>query len=149
MSTQRYVSGIKIIDVDQEIVFNYLSDFENLGKYINEGLLQKVSEMVPQLKINNFEVDRDSCRFGLTGFGNAEIRIINRDPFNTVKIKSSGGLPVGLTLWIQLLPHEIKNTKMRLTLDADLSLMLKAMIGNRLDEGVDRLAELLAQLPYK
>lgn len=148
MSVSRYVSDIRIINNNQEVVFNYLSNFENLGKYIKEGLIDKIAQLVPQIKISGFESDRDSCRFSILGFGNTEIRITERDPFKTIKIQSSGSLPVGITMWIQLLQKEHDKTNIRLTLDADLNMILKSMIGNRLNDGVNGLAELLANIPY-
>jgi hypothetical protein len=148
MGIERYVSDIRIINKDQEVVFNYLSDFQNLGKYINEGLLDRITQLAPQIKITGFESDRDSCRFSVSGFGSSEIRITEREPFNTIKIVSSGSLPVGITLWIQLKQKEVEKTNIRLTLDADLNLILKTMIGSRLNEGVNGLCLMLANLPY-
>ncbi len=149
MSTTKYVSDIKIISQNQEIIFNYLSNFENLSKYVNEGLLTKMTEQIPQIKISNFESDSDSCRFQIAGMGLAEIRIIEREPHKTIKINSSGGMPVGIAFWIQLLPVSAYETKLRLTLDADMSMMIKMMVNKKLEEGINRLADMLAGLPYK
>jgi carbon monoxide dehydrogenase subunit G len=149
MGTTKYVSDVKIIRNNQEIIFNYLSNFENLSKYVNEGLLTKMTEQIPQIKISNFESDADSCRFQIGGMGLAEIRIIEREPFKTIKISSSGGLPVSIVFWIQLLPVDTYETKLRLVLDADMSVMIKMMVNKKLEEGINRLADMLAALPYK
>jgi carbon monoxide dehydrogenase subunit G len=149
MSTEKYVSDIKFIDQDQQIVYNYLSNFENLSQYINDGLLSKINEKVPQIKISDFESDQDSCRFQVSGIGKAEIRIIDREPVSTIKISSSGGLPIGVTLWIQLLSVTPHQTKMRLTLHADMNIMIKMMINKKLEEGIDQFADMLAKLPYR
>jgi len=149
MSTTKYVSEVKVINNNQEVVFNYLSNFENLSKYVNEGLLSKMTEQIPQIKISNFESDTDSCRFQIAGMGLAEIRIIDREPHKTIKISSSGGMPVGIVFWIQLLPVSDYETKLRLTLDADMSMMIKMMVSKKLEEGINRLADVLAALPYK
>jgi len=149
MGTTKYVSDVKVINNNQEIIFNYLSNFENLSKYVNEGLLSKMSEQIPQIKISNFESDSDSCRFQIAGMGLAEIRIIEREPYKTIKINSSGGIPVGITFWIQLLSVSDYETKLRLTLDADMSMMIKMMVNKKLEEGINQLADMLAGLPYK
>lgn len=149
MSTSKYVSEIKYIGHNQKIIFNYLSNLENLSKFINEGLLERVTEQVPQIKITDPESDADSFRFNITGMGQAEIRIVNREPYKTVKIESSGELPIGITFWIQLLPVNAYQTKMRLTLHAEMSMMIKMMAGKKLSEGVNRMADMLAQLPYQ
>lgn len=149
MSTTKYVSDVKIVNQNQEIIFNYLSNFDNLSKYVNEGLLSKMAEAVPQIKISNFESDADSCRFQIAGMGLAEIRIIEREPHKTIKITSSGKLPVEIVFWIQLLPVAAYETKLRLTLDADMGMMIKMMVNKKLEEGINRLADMLAGLPYK
>lgn len=148
MAGSRYVSDIKIVNKNQEVIFNYLSNFENLSKYLDEGLLSKISEQVPQIQISDFESDADSCRFQVSGMGQAEIRIVEREPFKTIKINSTGSMPVSIVLWVQLLPVTDNETKLRLTLDADMNMMLKMFVGKKLEEGVNRLADLLAGLPY-
>ncbi len=149
MGSTRYVSDIKVINNNQEIIYNYLSNFENLSKYVNEGLLSKMTEHVPQIQISNFESDADSCRFQISGMGLAEIRIIEREPVKNIKIGSSGSMPVGITFWIQLLYVSAYETKLRLTLDADMSMMIKMLVNKKLEEGINRLADMLAALPYK
>lgn len=149
MASTKYVSDIKIVNNNQEIIYNYLSNFENLSKYVNEGLLAKMTEQVPQIKISNFESDADSCRFQIAGMGLAEIRIIEREAPKTIKVTSSGALPVSITFWIQLLPVASYETKLRLTLDADMSMMIKMLVNKKLEEGINRMADMLAALPYK
>ena len=125
MGLNKYTSEVKLINHNQQIVFNYLSNFENLGTYLNSGLIEKITEKVPQIKI------------------------VNREPFKTIKIESSGGLPLSFTFWIQLLTVDETRTKMRLTLHAEMSVMIKMMAGNKLEEGLNQLAETLAKLPYQ
>ena len=149
MGVNKYVSDVKIIRNNQEIIYNYLSNFENLSKYINEGLLGKVTEQIQQIKISNFESDADSCRFQISGMGLAEIRIIEREPAKTIKISSSGSLPISITFWIQLLPVDAYETKLRLVLDAEMSMMIKMMVNKKLEEGINRMADMLAALPYR
>ena len=149
MSINKYTSHIKHIEHNQQIVFDHLSNFNNLAEYLNSGLLEKITKQIPQITISNFESDRDSCKFNITGMGLAEIRIVNREPYKSIKVKSSGGLPISITFWIQLLPVSAFETKMRLTLHADLNKMLLMMVGNKLEEGVNQLAETLSNLPYK
>ncbi|MCY1720365.1 hypothetical protein OU798_08430 [Prolixibacteraceae bacterium Z1-6] len=149
MGLNKYTSQVKEIGHNQQVVFNYLSNFENLSAYLNSGLIEKITEKVPQIKITDFESDQDSCKFNITGLGVAEIKIVNREPFKTIKVESSGGLPLSFTFWIQLLPVDGYKTKMRLTLHAEMSMMIKMMAGSKLEEGIDNLAETLSKLPYQ
>ncbi|HCE58843.1 MAG TPA: hypothetical protein DER09_13700 [Prolixibacteraceae bacterium] len=149
MSLEKYTSQVKQINHNEQVIYNYLSNFENLSGYLNSGLIEKITEKVPQIKITDFSSDRDSCKFNITGLGLAEIRVVNREPFKTIKVESSGGLPISLTFWIQLMAVDNYNTKMRLTLHTEMSMMIKMLAGNKLGEGIDRLADTLASLPYQ
>lgn len=149
MSSNQYVSDVKIVNHNQEIIYSYLSNFENLSKYVNEGLLLKLTEQIPQIKISNFESDADSCRFQIAGLGLAEIRIVEREPHKTIKVTSSGSLPVSIVFWIQLLPVSAYETKLRITLNAEMSMMIKMLVNKKLEEGINRFADMLASLPYR
>lgn len=148
MGVSKYVSNTKLINHNQQVVFDYLSNFENLGTYLNSGILEQITNRFPQVSITDFESDRDSCRFNVTGMGRAEIRIIDREPWKTIKVQSEGGLPAEFTFWIQLMPADESTTKMRLTLHADMNIMIKMVVGDKLEAGVDQLASTLAMLPY-
>lgn len=50
MSTQKYVSDVKLLDHNQQIVFEYLSNFDNLSQYLNSELLEKFPGKFPELK---------------------------------------------------------------------------------------------------
>ncbi|WP_321286880.1 hypothetical protein [uncultured Sunxiuqinia sp.] len=149
MALSKYTSDIKFIDQNEEVVFNYLANFDNFSHYLNESVLDKVSQQVPQIKVTDFESDNDSCRFNITGMGQSEIRIVNREPFKTIKIESSGKLPVEITFWIQLMAVTPSQTKMKLTLHAEMGMMIKMMAGKKLEAGINQLADMLAQLPYR
>ncbi len=149
MSLSKYTSSVKLINHNEQVVFNYLSNFKNLATYLNSGLIEKITEKIPQVKITDFRSDTDSCSFNITGIGVAEIRIVNREPFKTIKVESSGGLPVSFTFWVQLMPVDANQTKMRLTLHIEMSMMMKMLAGNKLEDGLDNLANTLAALPFQ
>ena len=56
--------------------------------------------------------------------------------------------PVPVTLWIQVLPTSDTTSKMRVTLEAELNFFIKQMIGNKLKDGVEKFADMLAMIPY-
>lgn len=58
-------------------------------------------------------------------------------------------MPVEIVFWIQLLPVAAYETKLRLTLDADMSMMIKMLVNKKLEEGINKLADMLAALPYR
>ena len=56
--------------------------------------------------------------------------------------------PIGANIWIQTLPVDDATSKMRVTIDADIPFVLKAMVGSRLKEGINRIADMLAMINY-
>lgn len=148
MSISKYVSNVKVIDHNIEVIYNYLSDFGNLAAYFNQDILDVLSAKIPHFEIRDFDSDADSCRFSIGEMGNAEIRIVERSPFNTLKLEGQGSFPVSVKFWIQLLPLEENKTKMRLTLHADMGMVLKMAVGSKLEKGIDQLADALSLLPY-
>src|SRR5512143_2451871 len=125
MSENKYVSDVKMIPNNIEVIFNYLSDFGNLSGYFNKEVLSAITENIPQVNIRDFQSDHDSCSFNIPGIGHAEIRIVEKTPFSTIKIEGQGSLPVELKFWIQLLPVETYQTKLRLTIHAEMGIMIK------------------------
>lgn len=148
MGLSKYVSEVKTVNQNHEVVYNFLSDFNNLGKFINESTLEQMARQIPNGKIESFETDADSCRFTISNLGQAGFEIIDREPYKTIKISGTGQIPFELNLWIQILPVAPYQSKLRITLHAELNLMLKMMAGKKIKEGIDKLADLLALFPY-
>ncbi|MBN2807215.1 MAG: hypothetical protein JXR22_11205 [Prolixibacteraceae bacterium] len=149
MGISKYVSDVKTIKHNNELVFQFLSNFNQLGKFFNEYTLAQISQQVPGVKIDGFRSDTDSCHFTINNHGEAGLRIIERDIPKTIKITGEGNIPFELFLWIQLVPVSAYESKIRLTLHADLNMMLKLMAGKKLQEGINKLADALTLLPYQ
>ena len=131
-----YESDIKTISSNEEVVFGILSDLNNL---------KKIQEQNPPTdKVKDLEFDTDSCKFVVEGFGKIGFKVIEREPFKTVKFESENA-PVKVNVWIQLKQIEENKTAMKLTVKADLPAMIKMMVDKKLKEGVNMVADLLAK----
>jgi len=131
-----YESDIKTISSNEEVVFGILSDLNNL---------KKIQEQNPPTdKVKDLEFDTDSCKFVFDGFGKIGFKVIEREPFKTVKFESENA-PVNVNVWIQLKQIEENKTAMKLTVKADLPAMIKMMVDKKLKEGVNMVADLLAK----
>lgn len=135
---ETYVSEVKTIYASNEAIFNKLSDLSNL---------ERVKDRIPQDKIQDLEFDRDTCSFSISPVGKVEISIIEREEFKTIKFGSTQS-PMAFNLWIQLVEVSSSDTRMRVTLKADIPFLLKPMVGSKLKEGINRIADALAMLPY-
>ena len=131
-----YESEIKTISSSEEMVFGILSDLNNLSK------LKDIP--VANEKIKDLQFDADSCSFGVEGMGRIGFRIIDREPFKTIKLESEQS-PVKVNIWVQLKQVADNETRMKLTLKAELPAMIKMMVGNKLQDGVNAIAELLSK----
>lgn len=149
MAANKYVSDVKLINQNIEIVYNFLSDFNNLGQFFNEYTLAQISQQMPKVKIEDFRSDIDSCVFKISSVGEAGLRIIEREPTQTIKLTGEGKIPFELYFWIQLVPAGPYQCKIRLTLHAHLNMMLKMVLNNKLKEGINTLAETLTRFPYR
>ena len=88
-----------------------LSDLSNLGK---------VQDRIPQDKIQDFEFDKDSCSFSVAPVGKITFQIVEREPNKTIKFTTTNS-PVPLFLWIQLKQVEENDTRMKITVRAELN----------------------------
>lgn len=149
MAVSKYVSDVKIIQQNNEIVYRFLSDFNNLGQFFNEYTLSQISQQIPNGSIDDFRSDVDSCHFTISSMGEAGLRIIEREEPKMLKITGEGKIPFPLFLWIQILPVSDYQCKIRLTLHAEMNMMIKMMAGKKMKEGINKLAEAMTQFPYR
>jgi len=130
-----YESDIKTISSNEEVVFGILSDLQNL---------QKIKENASFTdKVKDLQFDADSCSFAVEGFGKMGFRIVEREPFKTIKLASEKA-PVEVSVWIQLKQVAENDTRMKLTLKAELPTMIKMMVDKKLKEGINAIADILA-----
>jgi len=131
-----YESDIKTISSNEEVVFGILSDLNNLREMLEQTTLSG--------KVKDLQFQTDSCSFKVEGFGKMGFKIIEREPFKTIKLISENA-PVEITVWIQLIKYSETVTQMKLTLKSDLPVMIKMMIDKKLKEGINLIAEVLAK----
>ncbi|MBQ7387859.1 MAG: SRPBCC family protein [Paludibacteraceae bacterium] len=128
-----YESKIQMLTCDAATAFGQLSDLRNLEKYKN---------LIPQDKLQDLEFEEDACRFSVAPVGRVELKIVDREAPKTIKFGAENS-PVAFNLWIQLV-QLAEGSKMKITLKADLPLMIKTMIGGKLQDAVDKMADAIA-----
>jgi carbon monoxide dehydrogenase subunit G len=134
-----FVSEVKQVPYGEQTVFNVLSDFSNLAK---------MKDRVPaQNNIKDFEFDSDSCSFSVSSFGKIQFSIVKREPFKTIKFAIDKA-PIDVNLWIQIKESAPDDTKIKLTIRAELNPFIKPIASKPLQEGVDKIADVLATIPY-
>ena len=152
MSTSTFESNIKQIPHKQESVYRTLSDLNNLQRFkerigeVKDRIPEKEREQLEKLK--DLKFDSDSLSITAPMVGEIKMRIINREEPKTIKFETENS-PVPFNFWIQLLPTGEMSCKMKLTIKAELNMFIKGMVKKPLEEGIERIADILAMVPYE
>lgn len=139
----QFESSVKHIPYSQERVYNKLSDLNNLNSVHDR--LDEIKEKSGG-KLEDMSFDQDSIMIKVQGIA-LSLRIIEREPMKCIKFEGDK-TPVPLNLWIQILPVSDSEAKIKVTIRAEVNMFMKAMVSKPLQDGVEKLADMLAVLPY-
>lgn len=129
---QEYISKQQQVLRPAEQIYAVISRFDNL----TPALADKVEE---------WQATEDSCSFKAKGF-TVKLRMEEREPGKYVKVVGDdGGVPMDFAFWIQLQEVPAADPRLRLVLRIDLNMMMKMMIGNKLQGALDQIAEGIAR----
>lgn len=133
-----FVSGVKTILYSDADVYRVLSDLRKL---------ESVKDQIPENMLSDFSFEENSVSFRLDPIGKVTFLVEEREPNKMVKFKSEK-LPFDVFLWIQLVAKAEKDTRLRLTVRADLNPFIRGMAQKPMREMVDKVSDALTQLPY-
>ena len=134
----KFESSIKQIPYPVEAVYRNISDLSNL---------ERVRDRMPQDKLQDFQFDSDSVQVSVSPVGTIKLRICEREENKCVKFETEQS-PLAFNLWIQVLPVDSTSSKMKVTVKADIPFMLKGMVSGPLQDGVEKIADALSQIPF-
>ena len=134
----KFESSIKQIPYPVEDVYRNISDLSNL---------ERVRDRIPEDKLNSFSFDQDSVSVNVAPVGDLKLRIIEREENKCVKFEGVQ-TPLPFNLWIQVLPVSETESKMKVTVQADIPFMLKGMVAGPLQDGVEKIADALSKIPF-
>ena len=139
MSETKYESKITSAPCSAQQIYRIMSNLQNL---------ERVRDMIPKDKIQEMEIEPDRVRLKVDGLAQKiTIAIVDRIENDTVKFGAEG-IPMDANFWIQLKELAPNDTRIKLTVKADIPMMFKMMIGKKLQDGLDQAADMLAQFPY-
>ena len=136
---KKFESSIKQIPYPQEAVYRNISDLNNL---------ERIRDRVPEDKVKDFSFDHDSVTVSVAPVGAITMRIVEREEPKCVKFETTQS-PMPFNLWIQVLPVNETTSKMKVTVKADIPFMLAGMVSGPIQDGVEKIADALAQIPYE
>lgn len=129
---QEYISKQHQILRPAEQIYAVISRFDNL----TPALADRVEE---------WQATEERCSFKAKGF-TVKLRMEERIAPKHVKIVGDeGGVPMDFAFWIQLHKASDTDTRLRVVLHIDLNMMMRMMIGSKLQGAVDQIAEGIAR----
>ena len=139
----QFESSVKHVPYTQERVYTKLADLNNLA-----SVREKLDALKEQAggKVEDLSFDQDSLTLKVQGIS-LTLRIIEREPMKCIKFEGDK-TPIPLNVWIQILPVSEAEAKMKVTIRAEVNAFMKAMVSKPLQEGVEKLADMLAMIPY-
>ena len=139
MAATKYESKIGQILYNDQVVYAVLSNLENL---------QRFSEMIPKDKVKEMEITSDYIRIKVDGVAQKfTIRIVEKEEYKTIKF-GVDNLPMDINMWIQLKQMAEQDTRIKLTIKADIPMMFRMMFEKKLQQGLDQAVDMLCQVPY-
>ena len=139
MSESKYESKITSAPYSASQIYRVLSNLESL---------ERVRQFIPQEKVQEMEISADRVRLKVDGLAQKiTIAIVDRIENDTVKFGAEG-IPMDANFWIQLKEVSPTDTRIKLTVKADIPFMFKMMVDKKLQQGLDQAADMLAQFPY-
>ena len=123
--------AVTINKTDEEI-FNFISDFTNF-----------VELMPPQ--VQDVKITQDTCSFSIQGMPSVNLKISERIPFSSVKMKAEDGkLP--FTLICSLEAQNESQCVAQFRFEAELNPMMKMMVAKPLGNFLNLLADKLKEI---
>ena len=138
MGKTRFENSVKQIPYPQQAVYDMLSNLENISK---------VMDRVPADKIKDISFDRDHVSMSVDPVGAIKLAVCEREEPKCIKFQTEKS-PVPFYVWIQMLPVTDTTSKMKITAEADLNPFIKTLVQKPLQDGVEQIADGLAQIQY-
>lgn len=155
MSLSKFESEVKYISQPVEEVYGRFADLRHL-----EGLKERLNDpevaahmagQVPADKVEELRKYAEGMVFTADSLqiaspvGALTLRIVEREAPKCIKFQSEGS-PIPLYVWIQLLPSGEGETKMRVTVGAEVNFFMKGMVAKPLQQAADGLAGMLCMV---
>lgn len=127
---QEYTSKQIQILRPAEQIYQLISRFDNLTPVL-------------QGRVDDWQATEDRCSFKAKGFA---VTLIMAERVEPKHVKITGeGVPMDFAFWVQLHKVSDTDTRLRLVLHTELNMMMKMLIGSKLQGALDQIADGLQQ----
>jgi carbon monoxide dehydrogenase subunit G len=119
-----------------EEIYSILNDF------------RKIESLVPKEHVKEFTATEDTCRFEIEKAGTMEIKIVNSEPFALIKYSGGGSIPLQFFFWVQLKEATPGDTRIKLTLKAEIPQMMQFMVKGKIEKALNDLIDKISAVKY-
>lgn len=126
---QEYISKQVQLLRSANVIYEAISRFDRLTPAVAD-------------RVEEWQATEESCSFKVKGF-TVRLRMAERVEPKHVKI-TGDGVPMDFAFWVQLHPVSECDTRLRLVLHAELNMMMRMMIGSKLQQALDQIADGIA-----
>ena len=134
----KFESSVKVIPYGQERVYNKLADLSNL---------EAIKDRLPEDKVKDISFDTDTLSFSVAPVGQLTLKIIDREPDKCIKFETVNS-PLPFNMWIQIAPVAVEECKLKITIGMELNPFMKTMVQKPLQEGLEKMADMLSMINY-
>ena len=139
MSECKYESAVTKVVASAQQIYSVFSNLKNL---------ERVKDLIPKDKVQELEIEDESVRMKVDGLGQKiTILIVNKTENEVIKYGAEG-IPMEMNFWIQMKEVAPMDTRIKLTLKADIPMMFKMMLDKKIQQGIDQAAAMIAQFPF-
>lgn len=139
MSECKYESAVTKVAASAGQIYAVFSNLKNI---------ERVRDMIPQDKVQELEIGEDYIRMKVDGLGQKiTISVVDKTENDVIKYGAEG-IPMQMNFWIQMKEVAPMDTRIKLTLKADIPMMFKLMLDKKIRQGIDQAAAMIAQFPF-
>lgn len=139
MSECKYESAVTKVQASAGQIYALFSNLKNI---------ERVRDMIPRDKVQELEVGEDYIRMKVDGLGQKiTISVVDKTENDVIKYGAEG-IPMQMNFWIQMKEVAPMDTRIKLTLKADIPMMFKLMLDKKIQQGIDQAAAMIAQFPF-
>jgi carbon monoxide dehydrogenase subunit G len=118
---------------DQEI-YTFITNFNNF------------KDLLPEDKVSDWESTEEECSFRVDPVGRTGLRIIEKEPYKLVKMASDPILSSHqFTIWVQLKQMTEGDTRVKITIEPRVNMMVLSMVRGPLKNFADGLVDKIEQ----
>lgn len=139
MSECKYESAVTKVAASAGQIYAVFSNLKNI---------ERVRDRIPQDKVQELEIGEDYIRMKVDGLGQKiTISVVDKTENDVIKYGAEG-IPMQMNFWIQMKEVAPMDTRIKLTLKADIPMMFKLMLDKKIQQGIDQAAAMIAQFPF-